>query len=276
MQAMDITQLRNATVVVAYDDCRILVDPMLSRQGAIPPFRYLSGQRRRNTIVELPENTPALLQTVTHALITHCRKGHVDHLDRAGVRWLREHCIPVLCMPDDADYLARLGLQIRPLNAQGPTAFRQGSITPIPCLHGEGWIGRLMVHGHGYYIEQAGEPSLYIAGDTVLTDDVRRCVTQCRPDVSVVPAGGSAFDLGSELIMDQAQVLELAALGSGLFFANHMEALDHCPTSRAELLAAARSQGLAERLFAPADGTTLAFKAEPGRQGAVQGGAFRS
>jgi len=274
MQAMDITQLRNATVVVAYDDCRILVDPMLSRQGAIPPFRYLSGQRRRNPIVELPVEAPAVLETVTHALITHCRKGHVDHLDRAGERWLRERRIPVLCMPDDAEHLARLGLQIQPLNAQGPTGFRRGSITPIPCLHGEGWIGRLMVHGHGYYIEQAGEPSLYIAGDTVLTDDVRRCVTQRRPDVSVVPAGGAAFDLGSELIMDQLQVLELAALGSGLFIANHMEALDHCPTRRAELLAAARTQGLADRLIAPADGATLSFNAGPARQRAVPGGVL--
>ncbi len=88
-------------------------------------------------------------------------------------------------------------------------------------------------------------------------------MTQRRPDVSVVPAGGAAFDLGSELIMDQEQVLELAALGSGQFFANHMEALDHCPTRRADLLAAAREQGLADRLFAPADGATLRFNTEP-------------
>ncbi|SMC27600.1 L-ascorbate metabolism protein UlaG, beta-lactamase superfamily [Andreprevotia lacus DSM 23236] len=259
MCRMNITQLRNATVVVAYDDCRILIDPMLADQGAIPPFKWLTGQRRRNPIVPLPDGTAEHLASVTHALITHCRKGHVDHLDRAGTRWLRERGIPVLCMPDDADFLRKRGLKVQVLNAEGATPFRNGHITPIPCLHGEGWIGRLMVHGHGYYIEQAGEPSLYIAGDTVLTDDMRRCITERKPDVSIVPAGGAAMDFGAELIMDDEQVLALAALGSGAFIANHLEALDHCPVPRSVLRQQAREQGLAQRLLVPDDGQTLSF-----------------
>jgi len=256
---MKITQLRNATIVVSYAEHRILVDPMLAARGAIPPFKWLSGQRRRNPIVELPPQAPALLETVTHALITHCQKGHVDHLDRAGKHWLRERQIPVLCMPEDADYLAQRGLRVQPLQAEGATPFARGRITPIPCLHGEGWIGRFMMHGHGYVIEQAGEPSLYIAGDTVLTDEVRRCVTERRPDVSVVPAGGAAMDFGSDLIMDDRQVLDLAALGRGRFVANHLEALDHCPVSRASLREQARRRGLGQRVIVPEDGETLEF-----------------
>lgn len=53
-----------------------------------------------------------------------------------------------------------------------------------------------MAHGHGFFIQLPGEPSLYLAGDTVLTDDVRNCLTQRQPDVSVLPAGGARFDLG--------------------------------------------------------------------------------
>lgn len=258
---MKITQLRNATLVVSYAGLRILVDPMLARHGAIPPFKWLSGQRRRNPIVELPEVAPPLLETVTHALITHCQKGHVDHLDRAGKQWLRERRIPVLCMPEDAGYLAHRGLNVQPLQAEGATPFGHGRITPVPCLHGEGWIGRFMAHGHGYFIEQAGEPSLYIAGDTVLTDEVRRCVVERRPAVCVVPAGGAAMDLGSELIMDDRQMLELAALGQGTFVANHLEALDHCPVSRASLREQARQRGLEQRVIVPEDGQTMEFAA---------------
>ncbi|TJZ67131.1 MBL fold metallo-hydrolase [Chitiniphilus eburneus] len=256
---MNLTQLRNATIIVAYDDCRILVDPMLADQGAIPPFKWLVGQRRRNPIVPLPDGTAEHLIGVTHALITHCRKGHVDHLDRAGCRWLRERGIPVLCMPDDATFLARRGLNVQPLNATGPTPFHTGSITPIRCLHGEGWISRFMVHGYGYYIEQTGEPSLYLAGDTVLTDEVRRCILERRPAVSVVPAGGASMDFGAELIMDDDAVLTLAALGQGIVIANHLEALDHCPVSRATLLRRAQALGLAQRLRVPDDGEMLAF-----------------
>jgi L-ascorbate metabolism protein UlaG (beta-lactamase superfamily) len=258
---MKITQLRNATIIVSYDGYRILVDPMLARQGTIPPFKWLTGQRRRNPIVELPAEAPMLLQAVTHVLITHCQRGHVDHLDRAGKRWLRERQVPVLCMPEDAGYLARRGLHVQPLQAARATPFGTGRITPIPCLHGEGWIGRFMAHGHGYFIEQAREPSLYIAGDTVLTDEVRRCVAERRPDVSVVPAGGAAMDLGSELIMDSEQMLTLAALGCGVFIANHLEALDHCPVSRTAVRVESRRRGLGDRVLVPEDGQTMEFVA---------------
>lgn len=256
---MQITQVRNATVVLHYAAHRILVDPMLAPAGALPSLKWLTGQRRRNPLVELPAGTPELLDTVTHVLITHCQKGHFDHLDRAGKRWLRERQLPVLCMPGDAAYLRERGLNVQVLNAEGPTPFGNGHITPIPCLHGAGWIGRLMAHGHGYFIEQAGEPSVYVAGDTVLTDEVRRCVRERSPAVAVVPAGGAAMDLGGELIMDAAQALALAAEGDGVFVMNHLEALDHCPTTRGALLQAAAKAGLQQRVAVPADGQTLRF-----------------
>ena len=258
---MKITQLRNATIIVSYQEDRILVDPMLAPQGAILPFKWFTAQRRRNPIVELPAEAPVLLQTVTHALITHCQKGHVDHRDRAGKQWLHERQIPVLCMPEDTGYLARRGLRVQPLQAAGATPFGTGRITPIPCLHGEGWIGRFMAHGHGYFIEQAGEPSLYIAGDTVFTNEVRRCVAERRPDVSVVPAGGAAMDLGSALIMNAEQMLTLAALGRGVFIANHLEALDHCRVSRASLRVDASRRRLDDRVLVPEDGQTMEFVA---------------
>jgi L-ascorbate metabolism protein UlaG (beta-lactamase superfamily) len=258
---MKITQLRSATIVVSYGQYRILLDPMLAPQGTLLPFKWFTGQRRRNPIVALPAEASVLLPTVTHALITHCQRGHVDHLDRTGTQWLHERQIPVLCMPEDVAYLARRGLRVQPLQAAGATPFGTGHITPIPCLHGEGWIGRFMAHGHGYFIEQAGEPSLYIAGDTVLTDEVRRCVAERRPDVSVVPAGGAAMDLGSELIMDAEQMLTLAAMGRGVFIANHLEALDHCPVTRATLRAEASRRGLGDRVLVPEDGQTMEFTA---------------
>lgn len=256
---MKITQIRNATVLIEAAGLRLLVDPMLAPQGALPSLKYLGGARRRNPIVELPEGTDALLAGVTHVLITHCQRGHFDHLDRAGKRWLRERQLPVLCMPCDATHLRERGLNVQALNDGGPTPFVGGRITPVPCLHGRGWVGRLMAHGHGYVIELPGEPSVYVAGDTVLTDTVIAAVRTLDPAVSIVPAGGAAMDLGSELIMDADQALQLAAAGRGVFVMNHLEALDHCPTRRADLRAEARRRGLAERVRVPEDGETAVF-----------------
>jgi len=260
---MKITQIRNATVLIEAAGHRVLVDPMLAPQGALPSLKYLGGQRRRNPIVELPAGADALLASATHALITHCQKGHFDHLDRAGKRWLRERRLPVLCMPGDAAYLRERGLNVQVLEGAESSAVLGGRVTPVPCLHGRGWIGKLMAHGHGYVIEWPGEPAVYVAGDTVLTDEVLGTVRRLGVDaVSVLPAGGAAMDWGQELIMDADQALRTAAAGRGRFVLNHLEALDHCPTRRTDLRTEARRRGLAGRVMVPDDGEALVFEAE--------------
>lgn len=261
---MKITQLRNATIVLEFTvqsaPVALLVDPMLSRQGGLPTLRYLGGTRRRNPIVELPEGADAVLGRVTHALITHCQRGHFDHLDRSGKQFLRGRGTPVLCMPRDADYLATRGLVALPLVGTGRQPFLgSGHITPIACLHGRGWVGRLMEHGHGYLIEMPGEPSVYIAGDTVLTPEVRDCLTRLRPELAVLPAGGARFDLGGEILMDGKDMIEACTLAPGMVVANHLEALDHCPTTRSGLAALAADAGVQERLWIPEDGESRVF-----------------
>lgn len=257
---MKITQLRNATVIIEASNRVILLDPMLAPRGSIPALKYLTRSRRKNPLVELPQETDALLERVTHCLITHCQKGHFDHLDRAAVKWLREHQVPTVCMEGDADYLARKGLNVSALKAKSEEqAFLGGTIVPIPCVHGHGLVGRMMAHGHGFFIQLPGEPSLYIAGDTVLTEDVRNCLTHRQPDVAVLPAGGARFDLGGEIIMGEDDVIAASHLSSGVVVANHLEALDHCPVSRKELASLCQRENLEGKLLIPADGQTLTF-----------------
>lgn len=260
---MKITQIRNATALIEFEfDGRpvgVLVDPMLAQRGTLPALRYLGGQRRRNPLADLPKQWPHLLERVTHGLITHCQRGHFDHLDGAGKRHLREAAVPVFCMSRDAAYLRAQHIGTQVLRGTQAQPFFHGQITPVPCVHGRGLVGRLMEHGFGYLIELPGEPSMYIAGDTVLTPEVCRVLTERRPAVAVLPAGGARFDFGAEILMDGADVLAACALTAGVVVANHLEALDHCPTSRAQLAADAVRAGFASRLRIPHDGDTLEF-----------------
>lgn len=253
---MQITQLRNATIIVHAAGQHILVDPMLAPKDALPPLR-MQGGRLRNPRVGLPDNSAEVLDQVTHCLITHCQRGHFDHLDRAGKHWLRERQIPVICTPHDAGHLRSRGLHVQAL-AQGhehPQPFLNGSIRTVRCMHGRGLIGSLMEHGVGYLIELPGEPSLYLAGDTILTDTVRQFVVQHQPAVCVVPAGGARFDLGGDIIMGADEVVQLSRLARGVVVANHMEALSHCPVTRPQMAQAAADAGV--RVLTPADGATL-------------------
>lgn len=257
---MKIQQIRNATIILELDDKRILVDPMLAGKGTLPSLRLFSS-RQRNPTVELPASAEQALDSVTHCLITHCQKGHFDHLDRAAIKWLVSRNIPVICTPHDAAYLARRKLNVQPL-AEGhsdPVAFLGGRIRTVRCTHGGGLVGRMMEHGVGYLIEYPGEPSIYLAGDTVLTKTVREFVIQHQPQVSVIPAGGARFDVGGDIIMGLADVLEFATLSEGTVVANHLEAINHCPVTRQELRQAAIETGVAHRLLIPADGQRLAI-----------------
>ncbi len=260
---MHITHLRNATIIIHSGAHHILVDPMLARKDALPPLRVFDGKRLRNPLLDLPANAGDALDQVTHCLITHCQKGHFDHLDRAGKRFLRERAIPVICTPHDAPYLARRGLNVQALDAQtdAPQVFLGGTIRTVRCTHGRGLVGALMEHGVGYLIALPGEPTLYLSGDTILSAAVRAAVERYQPAICVVPAGGARMDLGGEIIMGIDEVIEFSRIARGTVVANHLEALSHCPPSRAALAAAAELAGVRARLRIPADGERLAFAA---------------
>jgi len=254
---MKITQLRNATMIVEIADYVILVDPMLAPKAAIPSLKYLTNNRRRNPLVALPQNTDQLMKKVTHCLITHCQKGHFDHLDRAGAKWLRENKIPTFCAENDVEFLQKKGLNIQALNPNEKNSFLGGSVNLIPCVHGEGLVGKFMAHGYGYFIQLPGEPSLYITGDTVLTNDVRNAIKNNEPDVIVLPAGGAQFDIGGDIIMGLEEAIQVGELTKGWVIANHLEALDHCPVTREQLQEESVARKLNHRFLIPQDGETL-------------------
>ncbi|MEH6451040.1 MAG: MBL fold metallo-hydrolase [Oleispira sp.] len=269
---MKITQIRNATILIETlaegKPQGILVDPMFAPKGAIPSLKYATTSRRRNPLVELPSNMDELKDRITCCLITHCQKGHFDHLDRKATQWLRENNIPIYCSIQDLEFLKKKGLDAHPLESSTKNTFLSGSIELVPCLHGEGLIGKMMAHGYGYHIQLPNEPSLYITGDTILTKDVKAFVTRTQPDTIVLPAGGANFDLGGEIIMGLSESIELGALAKGLLIANHLESLDHCPVTRESIQSEVNARGWQDRFFVPADGESLSFN-QSSHKGAI-------
>ena len=256
---MKIQQLRNATIILEFGEYRVLVDPMLAPRNALPPLKF-SGGMVRNPTVDLPQQAGLALLDVTHCLITHCQKGHFDHLDRFGKAWLRKHQIPVICTAHDAPHLASKGLNVQALppdTVSKKAPFLGGLISTVPCVHGRGFVGSLMEHGVGYYIQIPGEPSLYLSGDTIFTPRIQEFLWTRKPQISVVPAGGAQFDIGGEIIMGISDVLEFTRAASGVVIANHLEAISHCPVTRDQLMIAAQHAGLSNRLMVPQDGETV-------------------
>lgn len=254
-------------MVVEIGERKLLIDPMLGRKATIPPFTLFRYRPRWNPLVDLPAEVDALLEKVDACLVTHSRAlnirllQHMDHLDPAGEKYLRTTATPVACVDRDAAYLKRYGLQVEwAIEPRAEVSFFEGSLEAVPAVHGYGWIHRLMANGVGFLLKFPGEPSLYISGDTVLTDDVRRVLVEERPDVAVVAAGRARLDLGRPLLMNEKDLLEFIELAPGSVVANHLEALNHCPVTREQLREILRNRGWENRVFLPGDGETLSFQ----------------
>lgn len=260
---MKITQIRNATILIETKiegkQQGILVDPMFAPKEAIPSLKYVTRSKRRNPLVELPSDMDELKSRVTCCLITHCQKGHFDHLDRAASKWLRENNIPVYCSAQDSAFLRKKGLAVHSLDPSLESTFLKGSIELVPCLHGEGFIGKMMAHGFGYHLQLPNEPSLYVTGDTILTQAVKEFVNRTQPDTIVLPAGGANFDLGGDIIMGLPEAIEMGEIAEGKLVANHLESLDHCPVSRQSIRSEIRVRGWEHRFFVPEDGESIFF-----------------
>ncbi|MGX1769485.1 hypothetical protein ACWIE7_14445 [Dietzia sp. NPDC055343] len=51
---MQLTLIRNATLLLDAGGARVLVDPMLGARGSLDPFATPTGNTERNPLVDLP------------------------------------------------------------------------------------------------------------------------------------------------------------------------------------------------------------------------------
>lgn len=252
---MKFIQIRNATALIEFDHGKMIIDPMLARKGTLPKLRYYKSDER-NPLNELPDVFYRYKEKIDYALITHCQKGHFDHLDRAGVHWLAKHRIPTFCTPRDEKYLGKKQILTRVLTNKRSTFFG-GSIERIPATHTRGWLSPFMEHGTGYFIQLPNEPSLYLMGDTVLTDSIRDFIQGVQPDYIIAPTGKAQFDIGAPLLLDENEIIELASLSTGRIICNHMGALDHCRIDHNSLASLLGKHAVEHRYIIPADGATV-------------------
>ncbi|MEH0688824.1 MBL fold metallo-hydrolase [Vibrio cholerae] len=263
---MKIHHLRSATFIIESGETFILIDPMLGKKGSMPPFSVIKAKAAKNPTVEMPSNADELLNKVTHSLVTHSQTfgikalQHGDHLDPAGEAFLTSRNIPVATPAKDKAYLEKYGLMINwGIEDWQTIDFLGGKLTAVPALHGHGWIHKVMANGVGFFLALPNEPSIYISGDTVLTNDVKRALNELKPDITVVAAGRARMDVGQPLLMSIDEVMEFIRLSPNKVIANHMEALNHCAVTRTTLKEAIDKNGLSDKVLIPADGETLEF-----------------
>lgn len=251
---MKLQLIRNATLRIQYANLELLVDPMFSDAKANPPVINTANDRR-NPLVPLPFSTGQLHPDVV--LVTHL---HPDHWDQAAMEALPK-TTPILCQPGDEDTLASQGFTTvtavrETLEYEGVTIIRTGG------QHGTGEIGQMMGQVSGFIMKAEGQPTLYIAGDTIWCDEVKEALDDHHPDMTVVNAGGARFLTGDPITMDESDVIDLLRYAPYTkAIAVHMEAINHCLVTREELSSRLAAEGLRAQIEIPQDGEWVEWNA---------------
>jgi L-ascorbate metabolism protein UlaG (beta-lactamase superfamily) len=198
-----------------------------------------------------------IVEKTTHCLLTHL---HPDHLDKEAEHFLRLKQIPVFCSIKDEATLRKKGLNIsQTVDYWTESAFFGGIIQGIPAVHGYGFVAKPMGNVMGFYIELPNEKSIYLSADTIYTDDVHKVLTQLKPEIAVVASGTAQLDIFQPLLMRMDDILKFVKNAPNQVIANHLEAVNHCPTTRKQLSSEVSKIGLSEKVFIPNDGETMVY-----------------
>lgn len=221
--------VRNATLLIEYNGKKILVDPMLSPKGAIESWAGI----QRNPTIELKMPVGDIVKDVDLVLVTH---SHEDHFDKVASTAL-DKSTELFIQPADKEFFQREGFTNATV-IDDAKLWNGIDIFRVNGEHGTGKVLEMMGKTSGFILKAKNQPTVYIVGDAIWTDDIRKNIKKFKPDYIVVNSGGALIQgfENTPIIMNEEQTMALIReSGKAKVIAVHMDALDHCRTTRSSL-----------------------------------------
>ncbi|MDM5133265.1 MBL fold metallo-hydrolase [Aeromonas piscicola] len=256
---MQITQVRNATLLINYAGTRFLIDPMLAAKGTLPAFAGTANSHLRNPLVELPLSLAEILN-VDAVIVTH---DHLDHWDPVAQQQLPKHLPLFVQHQKDADTICASGFtDVRLLSEQAE--FAGILLQQTEGQHGNDQVMAVLAERLGevcgVVFSHPQEKTLYLAGDTVWNEMVAQSLRQHGPEVIILNCGDAQVPGLGSIIMGKEDVRAVyQAAPQATLIASHMEAVNHAVLSRKELRDYLAEYGMADRVRVPENGDILSL-----------------
>lgn len=173
---MKITFLGHATILIEIGDTKIIIDP------------FISGN-------ELASHIDVNTIEVDYILLTH---GHQDHV--LDVETIAKNNPDALLISnfEVVQWFAKKGINGHPMNHGGKHRLEFGTIKYVNAIHSSVLPDGAYGGNPGGFVVNSGSKTIYIAGDTALTMDMKLIPITSPPlDLSIMPIGDN-FTMGYE------------------------------------------------------------------------------
>ena len=191
VQPMRLRLIRHATLELDYAGRRLLLDPMLDPGG------------RAAAVGEHAERPPQPARRAPRAgrgdrgagggAARHPPARRPPRRDRGGAAGRR----PAAALPAARrGHAARARVHRRAARSRTTLELDGLQVSRTGGQHGTGEIAEMLAPVSGFVLRADGEPTVYVAGDTIWCDEVRVAIDEHAPDVVVVNAERRALQRG--------------------------------------------------------------------------------
>ena len=259
---MKITQVRNATIIVEYNETKFLIDPWLGPKDYMEGFESALNSQIRQPRVELPFEIEKTVD-VDAVILTHF---HPDHFDEYAVNALNKDIKFFVQSQKDLEIIKSYGFKNLEVMTQQGIDYKNIKLYKTDCQHGKREIIKPLCESIGMPYDAMGvvfksnnEKTLYVAGDTIWCDEVSEAIDKFEPEIIVVNACAATVINGERLIMnidDVRQVIKKAP--KSIIIASQMDTVSHLTVTRKDL-EEFREKESVKNLLIPDDGEVLNF-----------------
>ena len=238
---MKIHQIRNATIIVTYNDKRFLIDPWLMPKDFMPGFEGAMNSEVRQPRVDLPISIDKIVD-VDAVILTHF---HPDHFDEFAVKALDKN-IPFFVQNEtDFNIIKNFGFSDVRLISESGTDFEGITLYKTQCQHGRREVVKPMCEqigmpydAMGIVFKSGAEKTLYVAGDTIWCNEVRSAIDKFNPEIIVINACGATVLVGEgeRLIMDIEDTKAISNYAkNSTIIVSHMDTVSHLTVTREDI-----------------------------------------